>query len=337
MTVLVTGGCGYIGSHLVWKLRDSDEAVVVIDRLSSGHRWAIPADVPLIVCDIADTKRVEDVMDRYQISDVVHFAGSIIVTDSVTDPLSYYLNNTAKSRVLIEVAVQAGIKHFIFSSTAAVYGAPDENWVTESSPTQPESPYGRSKLMTEWMLRDASVAHAMRYTILRYFNVAGADPQMRTGQSSERATHLIKVACEAALGRRPYVEIFGHDYPTRDGTCIRDYIHVSDLADIHYLALRRLRAGGANLIANCGYGQGYSVSEVIKTVKLVTGANFEVRKSGRRPGDPSTIVADPATARLEFEWVPKHHQLTSIIAHAFQWEQQLPRRRLTALVGADNL
>jgi UDP-glucose 4-epimerase len=244
----------------------------------------------------------------------------------VSDPLGYYLNNTVKSRALVESAVRAGVPHFIFSSTAAVYGSPERVPVTEDETTKPESPYGASKLMTEWMLRDAAVAHDLRYTALRYFNVAGADPMGRTGQSTKGATHLIKVASETATGKRDFVEVFGTDYPTPDGTCIRDYIHISDLAEAHFLALERLRNGGDSIVANCGYGRGYSVLAVIDAVKKVVGRDFEVRVSGRRPGDAVSIVANSDRAKREFGWKPKLDDLETIVGHALAWEEALKRR-----------
>jgi len=326
VTVLVTGGAGYIGSHMVWKLLDEGEEVVVIDRLSTGFEWAVPREVELVVADIADQAAVEAVIRRREVDAIIHFAGSIIVPESVIDPLGYYLNNTVASRALIESAVRAGVPHFIFSSTAAVYGTPELVPVPEDAPTRPESPYGTSKLMTEWMLRDTALAHDFRYAALRYFNVSGADPRMRTGQSTRGATHLIKVASETAIGKRPYMEIFGTDYPTPDGTCIRDYIHVWDLVDAHYLALKRLRAGGSSIVANCGYGRGFSVREVIDTVKKVVGRDFDVRLNGRRPGDAVIVVADASRARAEFDWQPSYDDLPTIIAHAVAWEERLRQR-----------
>lgn len=326
MTVLVTGGAGYIGSHMVWRLLDAGEDVVVVDRLSTGFAWAVPAEAELIVADIADQETVGETIRRRKVDAIIHFAGSIIVPESVADPLGYYLNNTVKSRALIESAVRTGVKHFIFSSTAAVYGTPRQVPVAEAAATFPESPYGTSKLMTEWMLRDTAAAHDFSYTALRYFNVSGADPRMRTGQSTKGATHLIKVASETAIGKRPFMEIFGTDYPTPDGTCVRDYIHVSDLADAHYLALERLRAGGGSLVANCGYGKGYSVREVIDTVQKVVGHPFEVRLKGRRPGDAVAVVANADRARHEFGWSPRFDDLTTIVSHAVEWETRLSRR-----------
>ena len=323
MAVLVTGGAGYIGSHMVWRMLDQGEDVVVLDRLSTGFDWAVPAEAELIVGDIADQALVEETIARRGIDAIIHFAGSIVVPDSVADPLGYYLNNTVKSRALIESAVRCGVPHFIFSSTAAVYGTPETSPVAEGAALQPESPYGTSKLMTEIMLRDAAAAHDLAYTVLRYFNVAGADPGLRTGQSTKGATHLIKVAAEAATGKRAGMDVFGTDYPTPDGTCIRDYIHVSDLADAHAAALARLRAGGASITANCGYGKGYSVLEVIDAVKRVTGRDFEIRLGERRAGDAVSIVADPALAKAEFGWRPRFDDLDTIVSHAVRWEEHL--------------
>src|SRR5215472_12392685 len=276
MTVLITGGAGYIGGQMVNELRDAGEQVVVLDNLSTGHRWAVPASVPLIVGETGDQPLVTKLIREHGVSEIIHFAASIVVPDSVRDPLGYYRNNTANSRALIECAVKGGVRRFIFSSTAAVYGNPATIPVPENAPTQPISPYGWSKLMTEIMLGDAGRAYGLNHVILRYFNVAGADPQNRTGQSSPAATHLIKVAAEAALGLRPKLQVFGTDYPTPDGTCIRDYIHVSDLTRAHSDALRYLRNGGSSLTLNCGYGHGFSVLEVIDTVKRASGVDFRV-------------------------------------------------------------
>ncbi|MBL0937224.1 MAG: UDP-glucose 4-epimerase GalE [Rhizobiaceae bacterium] len=323
MTVLVTGGAGYIGSHMVWRLLDQGEEVVVIDRLSTGFHWAVPAEAELVIGDIADQDLVEATIRRRDVDAIIHFAGSIVVPDSVADPLGYYQNNTVKSRALIESAVRCGVPHFIFSSTAAVYGTPAVSPVTEGAELKPESPYGTSKLMTEIMLRDTAAAHDLAYTVLRYFNVAGADPGLRTGQSTKGATHLIKVAAEAATGKRAGIDVYGTDYPTPDGTCVRDYIHVSDLVDAHALALARLRGGGDSLTANCGYGTGYSVFEVIDAVKRVVGRDFDVRTGPRRAGDAVSIVADPARAKAELGWQPRHADLDTIVAHAVQWEEHL--------------
>ncbi|WP_427024469.1 UDP-glucose 4-epimerase GalE [Aureimonas ureilytica] len=326
MTVLVTGGAGYIGSHMVWNLVDGGEEVVVIDRLSTGFDWAVPTEARLQVGDIADQPFVERVIAEFGVTEIIHFAGSIVVPESVSDPLGYYLNNTVASRALIESAVRTGVKHFIFSSTAAVYGSPRQMPVQETQAPAPESPYGTSKWMTELMLRDTAAAHPLSFAALRYFNVAGADPQGRTGQSTRGATHLIKVASETALGKRSHIDVFGTDYDTPDGTCVRDYIHVSDLADAHAQALRYLRAGGDSIVANCGYGHGYSVLEVLDTVRRAVGRAFEVRLSGRRPGDATSIVADASLARERFSWQPRFDDLDRIVADALAWEERLSRR-----------
>lgn len=326
MTILVTGGAGYIGSHMIWKLLDAGEDVVVLDRLSTGFDWAVPAEAELVVGDIADQVLVEATIRRRAIDAIIHFAGSVVVPDSVSDPLGYYLNNTVKSRALIESAVRCGVPHFIFSSTAAVYGGNHDKPVAEDTPTLPESPYGTSKLMTEAMLRDTTAAYPFAYTALRYFNVSGADPQGRTGLSTRGATHLIKVACETVTGKRPYLEVFGTDYPTTDGTCVRDYIHVWDLAEAHLLALRRLRAGGGSLVANCGYGKGYSVLQVIDAVKRVVSHDFDVRFGGRRAGDPAAIIANADRARAELGWTPELDDIEKIVSHALAWEEALKRR-----------
>ncbi|MBU2581053.1 MAG: UDP-glucose 4-epimerase GalE [Alphaproteobacteria bacterium] len=323
MTILVTGGAGYIGSHMVLELRDAGEEVVVIDNLSTGFDWAVPAGVPLIVGDIADVSLVERTIEQYRIDAIIHFAGSIIVPESVENPLLYYRNNTANTRTLIECAVNAGVPHFIFSSTAAVYGNPEENPVSETARLQPVSPYGTSKLMSELMLADTAAAHDFRYVALRYFNVAGADPKGRTGQSTPNATHLIKVACETALGRRASMQVFGTDYPTRDGTCIRDYIHVKDLAAAHMAALRYLRSGGKSDVFNCGYSQGFSVSEVVAAVKKVSGVDFDVKLSDRRPGDPAAIVAASDKIRSTLNWTPQYDDLDGIVKNALDWEDRL--------------
>ena len=323
MTILVTGGAGYIGSHMVLELIDAGERVVVLDNLSTGFRWAVPTGAKLIEGDIGDDRLVRALLQEHAVEAIIHFAGSIVVPDSVADPLGYYLNNTVKSRALMAVAVECGSPHIIFSSTAAVYGRPKENPVSEDAALAPMSPYGSSKLMTEIMLRDTSLAHPMRYAALRYFNVAGADPAGRSGQSTPRATHLIKVACEAALGKRPYMDVFGADYPTPDGTCIRDYIHVKDLARAHMAALEHLRGGATSDVFNCGYSKGYSVLEVIEAVKRVSGKSFVVRLSARRPGDPPAIVAASDKIRRELGWTPEHDDLDRIVAHALAWEAKL--------------
>ncbi|MCB1507468.1 MAG: UDP-glucose 4-epimerase GalE [Hyphomicrobiaceae bacterium] len=320
MAVLITGGAGYIGSHMVHALLDRGEDVVVIDNLSTGVRGNIPADLAFIEADIGDQRTVRAALKAHKVDAIVHFAGSIVVPDSVADPLAYYHNNTVKSRELIAAAVAEGVANFIFSSTAAVYGMPSENPVRETSALMPISPYGASKLMTEMMLADSAKAYDLRYTALRYFNVAGADPKGRTGQSTPRATHLIKVACQAALGMRTGMEIFGTDFETPDGTGVRDYIHVSDLVGAHVKALDRLRGGASSLVANCGYGRGFSVREVVDTVKAVSGVDFRVSESARRAGDPAALIAASDLARSELGWVPELDDLETIVRHAFTWE-----------------
>jgi UDP-glucose 4-epimerase len=327
MTVLVTGGAGYIGSHMVLELADAGERVVVLDNLSTGFPWAVAEGVPLIVGDTGDQSLVTRLIRQHGIDAIIHFAASIVVPDSVRDPLGYYRNNTVNSRALIECAVNNGVRHFVFSSTAAVYGNPAEPLVKENAPTQPISPYGWSKLMSEIMLRDAGRAYGLGHVVLRYFNVAGADPDCRAGQSSKAATHLIKVAVETALGLRPTLEVYGDDYPTPDGSCIRDYIHVSDLARAHSDALRHLRSGSPSLTLNCGYGHGFSVFEVAETVKRVSGVDFKVEIAPRREGDPARIVADSQQARATLAWQPRFDDLATIVAHALAWERALMKRR----------
>ena len=323
MSVLVTGGAGYIGSHMVHELRDAGQQLVVLDNFSTGHRWAIPGDVPLVEGDIGDARHVKEIIDEYGVNAIIHFAGSIVVPDSITDPLGYYHNNTVNSRALMACAVTCGVKHFIFSSTAAVYGMPEGGPINEETAMAPISPYGSSKMMTEIMLRDTSAAHDFNYVALRYFNVAGADPKGRCGQSTPNATHLIKVAAQAALGQRPFLEVYGTDYPTSDGTCIRDYIHVSDLAKAHSAALHFLRGGGASQVLNCGYGRGFSVLDVIEAVKKISNANFDVRRGERREGDPADIVSDAKLLPKLLGWKPEYDDLETIVAHAFAWEKHL--------------
>ena len=333
MTILVTGGAGYIGSHMVHALVDAGEPVIVLDNLSTGFPWAVPKLVPLVVGETGDQALVGALIAEHGIESVIHFAASIVVPDSVADPLGYYRNNTVNSRALIETAIKGGVRQFIFSSTAAVYGNPRRIPINEDDAAVPMSPYGSSKLMTEIMLRDAGVAHGLNYLILRYFNVAGADPLMRAGQSTKGATHLIKVAVETALGLRPMIEVFGTDYETPDGTCIRDYIHVSDLVRAHSDALRHLRGGGASVTLNCGYGRGFSVRDVIDTVKRVSGVDFKVTSSGRRPGDPAAIVADCAQLRALLGWVPQFDDLETIVDHALTWERHRATINAAALPG----
>ena len=323
MPTLVTGGAGYIGSHMTLELLDAGSQVVVVDDLSTGLAAAVPETAQFVRADIADQALLQRLIKELGIDAILHFAGSVVVPDSVANPLAYYLNNTVKSRSLIETAVATGVRHFIFSSTAAVYGMPGSEPVAEQAALKPLSPYGNSKLMTEMMLADAARAHELSYVVLRYFNVAGADPQGRSGQSTPRATHLIKVACEAALGKRRYLEVFGTDYPTPDGTCVRDYIQVSDLARAHSAALAYLRAGGASETFNCGYGRGFSVLEVVEAVKRVSGRSFDVRLGPRRPGDPAQIVAASAKIRKALGWAPAYQDLDVIVRQALAWEDQL--------------
>jgi UDP-glucose 4-epimerase len=325
MTVLVTGGAGYIGSHMALELLDAGERTVVLDDLSTGLARAVPGQAEFIEGDVGDQDLVRRIIKERGIQAIVHFAGSVVVPDSVADPLGYYLNNTVKSRALIEVAVKCGVRHFIFSSTAAVYGMTGDQPVVEDAPLAPISPYGASKRMTEIMLADAARAHDFAFVALRYFNVAGADPQGRAGQSTPRATHLIKVACETALGKRGHIQVFGTDYPTLDGTCIRDYIHITDLTRAHLAALRHLRSGGASDILNCGYGRGYSVLEVIEAVKRVSARSFNVRLSQRRPGDPPIVIAATDKIRKLLGWVPQHDRLDEIVLQALRWEERLSR------------
>jgi UDP-glucose 4-epimerase len=326
MAVLVTGGAGYIGSHMVLALLDAGEEVVVLDNLSTGFDWALPPEAKLVVGDMGDEALVGRVIGEHGVKAIAHFAAKIVVPESVADPLGYYLNNTVKSRALIEAAVRGGVEHFIFSSTAAVYGDVDTKPVGEDRPLNPVSPYGRSKLMTEWMLADAAVAHGLRYVVLRYFNVAGADPRGRSGQSTANATHLIKVAAQTALGQRQRIDIYGTDYPTPDGSCLRDYIQVSDLAAAHLDALTHLRGRGESLTLNCGYGTGYSVLEVIEVVKRVSGVDFDVRMSPRRAGDPAAIVAKADRIRERLGWRPRYDDLATIVDQALRWEKALLTR-----------
>ena len=329
--VLVTGGAGYIGSHAVLALKDAGWPVAVIDNLTTGFRFAIPDAVPLYEGDIEDGELLARIFAEQGTRAVMHFAGSIIVPESVENPLKYYHNNTAKSRALIAAAVAAGVPHFIFSSTAATYGIPEVSPVSEDSPKLPINPYGMSKLMTETMLADTAAAHAFNFCALRYFNVAGADPQARTGQSTAGATHLIKVAVEAALGKRDGVSVFGTDYDTPDGTGVRDYIHVSDLANAHVLALEALIADPAqSLTMNCGYGRGFSVLEVLDAVDRVTNQKLERRMEGRRAGDPDALISDNRRIKATLPWEPKYADLDTIVAHALQWERRLSEIRANA-------
>jgi len=331
MTILVTGGAGYIGSHMVHDLAEAGESMVVLDNLSTGFRFLIPPSIPFVAGSTGDRALVSDVMAQHRVSAIIHFAASIVVPESVADPLSYYSNNTMNTCALLDVAIKSGIQHFIFSSTAAVYGNASKIPVREDAPTAPVSPYGNSKLMSEIMLHDVGKAHGLHFVVLRYFNVAGADPKLRTGQATPAATHLIKVACETAVGKRPKMDVFGTDYPTPDGTCIRDYIHVSDLTQAHSAALAYLRSGGASATFNCGYGRGASVLEVIDAVKRVSGRDFRVDVSGRRPGDAPALVANVDRINSTLPWRPRYQNLDTIVAHALAWEKQLASRRKTSL------
>jgi UDP-glucose 4-epimerase len=326
MTVLVTGGAGYIGSHMALRLGDAGEAVVVLDNLTTGFDWAVDHRATFAQGNAGDVAFVEELIRKHGITEIVHFAGSIVVPESVVDPLKYYRNNTATSRNLIEAAVNTGVKHFIFSSTAAVYGMTGLAPVVEETLLVPISPYGRSKLMTEWMLADVAAAHPLKFGVLRYFNVAGADPKKRSGQSTPTATHLIKVAAQTALGQRQKMDIFGTDYETPDGTGIRDYIHVTDLIEAHKLLLDHLRGGGESTTLNCAYGQGYSVRQVIDTVKAVSGVDFRVDEGPRRAGDPAAITATGEKVRKVLGWQPKHDDLREIVTHALDWEKYLATR-----------
>ncbi|MFZ1743319.1 MAG: UDP-glucose 4-epimerase GalE [Pontixanthobacter sp.] len=323
-SVLVTGGAGYIGSHAVLALRDAGWDVAVIDNLTTGFRFAIPGGVQLYEGDIEDSTLLARIFAEQKTGAIMHFAGSIIVPESVENPLKYYHNNTVKSRALIDAAVQAGVPHFIFSSTAATYGVPEVSPVSETTPQVPINPYGWSKLMTEQMLKDTAFAHDINFCALRYFNVAGADPKGRSGQSTAGATHLIKVAVEAALGKRDSVGVFGTDFDTPDGTGVRDYIHVSDLAAAHVLALEALiQQPDRNLTMNCGYGSGFSVLQVLDAVDRVTNRTITRIMGPRRAGDPASLISDPSRIRSTLPWHPKHADLDEIIGHALQWERKL--------------
>ena len=327
MTVLVTGGAGYIGSHMVRALHEAGESVIVIDNLSTGFSAFLPEGVPLFVGDAGDQTLVAGVIAQHGVESIVHFAGSIVVPESMRDPLAYYRNNTMTTQSLLNAAVKGGVNRFIFSSTAAVYGNPDQVPVPENAPTRPLSPYGSSKLMTEIMLHDVASAHDMQYVVLRYFNVAGADPLGRIGLATVGATHLLKIAVEAATGQRAKIDVFGTDYPTPDGSCIRDFIHVSDLAQAHRAALSYLRDGGASMTLNCGYGRGYSVLETIEAVRRVSGRNFAVQYAPRRPGDIMAMVANTGRIRGVLDWTPRYDNLETIATHALAWEWKLFRER----------
>jgi UDP-glucose 4-epimerase len=323
MTVLVTGGAGYIGGHMVLGLVDRGEDVIVLDNLSTGFARAVPGAARLIIGDIRDTGLVDRIMSDHRIDTIAHFAAKIVVPESVEDPLGYYLDNSAGALSLLRCAVRAGVRRFVFSSTAAVYGEPAVVPVHEDAPLAPINPYGRSKLMVEWMLEDAARAHDLRFAILRYFNVAGADPKGRHGQSGTKATHLVKLAAQVVVGKRAALEVYGTDYPTRDGTCIRDYVQVTDLVFAHLLALDHLRKGGESLVCNCGYGKGFTVLEVIESVKKVSGIDFPVRLASRRPGDPAALVAGADHIRKALGWAPSYDDLDEIVRQALDWERRL--------------
>lgn len=326
MAVLVTGGAGYIGSHVVLGLLDAGEDVVVVDRLSNSEASSVHPAAELAVADAGDTDTMLALMERRRVDSVMHLAGSIVVPDSVVDPLGYYLNNTCVSRSLIDVAVRHGVEAFVFSSTAAVYGAAGDVPLREDGPLSPQSPYGTSKLAVEWMLRDVDAAHGMRHAALRYFNVCGADPRGRAGQCGRGATHVMKVACEVAAGKRPYMDVYGVDYGTPDGTCVRDYVHVSDLAAAHLAALSHLRSGGTSVTANCSYGRGRSVREVVAAVAAAAGRDVPYRDAARRPGDPAVLVADPTRAAEVLGWKPEPRSLEEMATHALAWERRLGSR-----------
>jgi len=324
MSILVTGGAGYIGSHVVRQLGERNENVVVLDNLSTGFRSAV-LHGRLEIGDTGDRERVSQLLRTHDIETVMHFAAHTIVPESVSNPLKYYANNTCSTRNLLQCCQEAGVKHFVFSSTAAVYGTPADGIAAEDSPTQPINPYGTSKLMSEWMLRDLAAASELRYVALRYFNVAGSDPKCRIGQSTINATLLTKVACETAVGKRAQISIFGTDYPTPDGTGVRDYIHVEDLAEAHVKALDYLRAGGGSATLNCGYGHGYSVREVIAAVNRLSGRPLKVVEEPRRAGDPPMLIARAQRVRAVLDWAPRHDDLDAIVRSQLDWEQRLQR------------
>jgi len=323
-SLLITGGAGYIGSHVLYELRARGEQAVVVDDLSRGFRRAV-LDAPLVVADVGDRQAVREVLGSHRVETVLHFAAHTIVPESVRRPLKYYGNNTCATRSLIECCIESGVRHFVFSSTAAVYGVPEGGRADEATPTVPINPYGTSKLMSEWMLRDAAAASGMRYVALRYFNVAGSHTSGRIGQSTREATLLLKVACEAAVGKRPHVSIYGTDYPTPDGTGVRDYIHVEDLARAHLDAVEYLRRGGESAVLNCGYGHGYSVREVLASVQRISGRRLTIREEPRREGDPALLVASAERVRATLGWHPQLDDLDAIVRSSLAWEEHLLR------------
>ncbi len=321
--ILVTGGCGYIGCHVTKLLSESGFEVIVLDNLTTGFISSLLYNETLVEGDIGDTKILDKVFSAHKFDGLIHFAASIVVPESVKKPLEYYKNNTANTLTLLEYAKKFDLKNIIFSSTAAVYGNTNEKFVNEEAPLNPESPYARSKLMDEWILKDLSLASDIKHIILRYFNVAGADADGKIGHRFPNATHLIKVACETALGKRDSLSVFGTDYPTKDGTGVRDYIHISDLASAHVLALEYLLGGGTSQILNCGYGRGYSVKEVIETVKKVSGVDFKINISKRREGDPAEIVSDPGKIKKLLNWKARFESIETIVKTALDWEKTL--------------
>jgi UDP-glucose 4-epimerase len=322
--ILVTGGAGYIGSHVVQQLVERRDDVIVLDDLSTGFRQAVGAS-PLVIGNVGDSALVAGLLREHRVDTVIHFAAHTIVPESVADPLKYYGNNTCATRSLLATCAANGVKQFVFSSTAAVYGIPGSGLAREDTPTAPINPYGTSKLMSEWMLRDLSAASSLRHVVLRYFNVAGSDPGGRIGQSTRAATLLVKVACEAAVGKRSHVSVFGTDYPTQDGTGVRDYIHVADLASAHLRAVDYLRDGGASTTLNCGYGHGFSVREVLAMVERVSGRKLDIREEPRRAGDPPTLVAEASRVRRVLAWQPRLDDLEQIVSTSLAWERKLAR------------
>jgi UDP-glucose 4-epimerase len=326
MKVLVTGGAGYIGSHVVRQLGRAGHDIVVFDNLSTGYRWAVTAG-ELVVGDLSDEAAIEDLFSRHRFEAVLHFAANIVVPESVANPLKYYSNNTRNTLNLLKAVEKHDVPYMVFSSTAAVYGMPEQTVLTEDLPLAPINPYGASKMMSERMIMDLSAASSLNYVILRYFNVAGANPEGLLGQATPEATHLIKVACECATGQREGMSVFGTDYDTRDGTCIRDYIHVEDLAKAHVMALDYMAGGGHSKVMNCGYGRGFTVREVIDVVKALSGVEFSVTETGRRPGDPAALMADNSLIRQTLGWQPDYDDLDTIVGTALAWEATWQKKK----------